>query len=364
MNTNKIRVAVVGASGYSGQELLRLLARHKGALVVAVTSTTKAGQTLDTIVPAFKNIFDITLSSLELDGKSKGEFSLTPADMADVCDVVFLCVPHTKAIEITLALTDEKLLDGKKAPVIIDISADYRLSSPEEYKKWYNTPHLDPKNLERAVYGLVELHRKEIKGARLIANPGCYATASILGLFPAVKAGLCEKGISIDAKSGISGAGKTPAEHLHFPEMNENIQAYKIGTHRHTAEIIQELKLGYADADNFPELVFVPHIVPLTRGIYATIYARTDKNVTDAELTKIYEDFYADSTFVRITDPNSARLLPVANTNFCDITVRRAPGTGTIVITSSIDNLTKGAAGQAVQNMNVIFDFDEKEGLL
>lgn len=359
--SDKIKVGIIGASGYSGQELLKLLARHPLADVKMVTSTQHAGKKVCDLLHAFKHVYDLEFVKFVAGANEPGAVSVHT--MATECDVLFLSVPHGKAMAIVKELTSEQNLKGAKCPVVIDISADYRLDTAQAYEKWYKRQHTDAQNLDNFTYGLVETNRENIKKARFIANPGCYATAIELGLFPAVKAGiLADTGICVDAKSGISGAGKNPAPHLHYPEMNENIQAYKIGTHQHLGEITQELEKANPALG---QIVFVPHIVPLTRGIFATMFATVKTPISQDKLDALYREFYADSEFVRILDPGQApRLVPVEHTNFCDISVHCVPDSDKIVITSCIDNLVKGAAGQAVQNMNVVFGIDEKAGLL
>ncbi len=362
--TPSIRAGIIGASGYAGQELLRLLTRHPSARVALATSTTQAGKRLAAVLPAFEKIVDISFRFFSASGSvaaPAGAPAVTAGDIGRECDVVFVCVPHGEAMPVV-----DTLMRESGTLKIIDISADFRLTDPARYKAWYGREHTAPAHLPQAVYGLTEWARQELKTARLVANPGCYATSILLALNPLLAGGLADldAGFVVDSKSGISGAGKKPAEHLHFPEMNENLQAYKVGKHQHMGEILQ---LAARWAGREPEITFVPHLVPLTRGIFTTLYARLrpeHAGLDTAGLRALFAARYADAPFVRVVGAESPRILDVAQTNFCDIAVRRIEGGRGVVVMSAIDNLGKGAAGQAVQNMNVLFNLNESAGLL
>ncbi len=336
-----IRVGILGPTGYAGLELIRILLRHPNARIVYLGARREERPRIDDIWPILKNRISLPCS-------------LIGQDPMPEMDVAFLALPHTLA----MSHVPEMLARGAK---VVDISADYRLKDPAAFKKWYKVDHTDAANLPRAVYGLCELFRKEIAGAELIANPGCYPTAVTLALAPLLKKGLAAPGrIILDAKSGVSGAGREPKAELHFPEANESITAYKVGVHQHTGEILQTAeRLAGRDVD----ALFVPHLIPMDRGILATCYIPLAKALTTDEIKKVYGDFYKDDFFVRVrmndTIPTTKQ---VFDTNFCDIAVR---GVGeTAVVVACIDNLIKGAAGQAVQNMNIMLGLDESAGLV
>lgn len=342
MSEKKSRIAIVGSSGYTGGELYRLLLHHPRTTVTAVTSEKSAGKPLTSIFPHLRGLTDLVCEPL------------VPEVISGKADVIFLALPHVTAQEAAYRFHSM----GKK---VIDLSADYRLSDAAVYAKWYEHGHQYPELLAAAVYGLPELHREKIRKASLIANPGCYPTSTILGLAPLLRKGLIDiRTIIIDSKSGVSGAGRSPALPFHFPEANESFMAYKVGTHRHTPEIEQELsKL----AGEQIMVNFTPHLVPMNRGILTTIYAKL-LSADKGGLTGVYEDHYKDHPFVRVLPagqfPNVAH---VRGSNFCDIGVYADPRTGRAVIVSAIDNLVKGASGQAVQNMNLMMGFPETEGL-
>lgn len=327
-----IKASIVGATGYSGQELLRLLSSHGGVEVKYLSSQSYVG----------KRYCDIYRNSLCTDVCVEQNIE----KFADESDVIFLALPHGIASrEIT-----KNILQKTK---VIDLGADFRLKSKDVYEKWYATEHHGAGLLDEAVYGLCELNREAVKTARLLANPGCYATCSILSLAPLVKGGFA-KNIIIDAKSGVSGAGRTLDVGSLYCEANENIKAYKIAAHRHTPEIEQVLGVG--------ALTFTPHLTPMNRGILATCYV--DVELSAKELQELYCDFYKNEYFVRVfSDGNSAETRAVKGSNFCDIAVFKDERTGNAIITGAIDNLVKGAAGQAVQNLNIMFGLDEKKGL-
>ncbi len=343
MTGAKLKIAIVGSSGYTGGELYRLLLHHPYVIVTAVTSEKSAGQPLSSIFPHLSGLTDLVCEPLN------------PEVVARKADVVFLALPHVTAQE--AAFRFHQL--GKK---VVDLSADYRLADPATYKKWYEHDHQYPDLLKKTVYGLPELHRAEIKNAHLIANPGCYPTSAILGLAPLVKSGVIDlKTIIIDSKSGVSGAGRSPSIEHQFSEVNEGLMAYKVGMHRHTPEIEQELGLLAGTAVT---LSFTPHLIPMNRGILSTIYATLNTMMDTAQVHGLYGDFFRREPFVRVLPiglfPNVRN---VRGSNFCDIGVYADPRTGRVVVVTAIDNLVKGASGQAIQNMNLMVGFNETEGL-
>ncbi len=343
MKNQKLKIAIVGSSGYTGGELYRLLLQHGKAEVTSVTSEKSAGKTITAIFPHLAGLTDLVCERLD------------PAVIAKKADLIFLALPHVTAQE--AAFRFHQL--GK---MVIDLSADYRLTDPAIYEKWYEHAHQYPELLKAAAYGLPELHREKIKKATLIANPGCYPTSAILGLAPLLKNQLVDlKSLVIDSKSGVSGAGRSASLAHHYPEVNEGLMAYKIGTHRHTPEIEQELSLL---ADSPVTVSFTPHLIPMNRGILTTIYAGFIKQQDSGQLHALYETFYRGEPFVRVLSPG---LFPnvrnVRGSNFCDIGVYADVRTGRAVVVAAIDNLVKGAAGQAVQNMNIMTGMDETEGL-
>ncbi|MEA3305706.1 MAG: N-acetyl-gamma-glutamyl-phosphate reductase [Candidatus Omnitrophota bacterium] len=336
-----IRVSVVGATGYTGEELVAILAKHKDVEVTSLSAIIDKPTSISGIFPALKKSMDITCKGFDIKEVIKSS------------DVVFLALPH----RVSMQYAPEFLKAGKK---VIDLSADYRLPAAV-YEKWYGAKHVDPKNLKKAVYGLPELYRDKIKEASLVANPGCYPTGIILAISPLIKSGAVElSGIVIDSKSGLTGAGRTANIALLFAEISGNMKAYKIGSHQHTPEISQELK-NLAGKD--VSALFVPHVVPLKRGILSTMYLQPKKKLSQKEINAIYKDFYENEFFIRFYDGGCLpQVKDAVNTNFCDIGVKLTKEK--IVAVSAIDNLKKGAAGQAVQNMNIMCGFDEKEGLI
>lgn len=338
-----IKVSVLGATGYAGIELVRLLSSHKEVEITNLVSKSFAGKKLSEIYPNFASILDIELTDLDIEKVVKES------------DVVFTALPHGASKEVIPALF-------KSGVKVIDLSGDFRYDDIEVYEKWYGEPHSSPEVLKESVYGLCELHREKIKNASLIGNPGCYTTCSILGAAPLLNSKIIdEDSVIIDAKSGVTGAGRSTNLDYSFCECTENMKAYKIATHRHTSEIEQELS-KFASKDIM--VSFTPHLVPLKRGILATIYANLTKDVTDEEIYEIYKEFYKGEQFVRIYEPGK---LPetnhVAGSNFVDIGFKVDKRLKRVIITSAIDNVVKGAAGQAVQNMNIMFGFSEDEGL-
>jgi len=339
-----IRVAIVGATGYTGGELLRILKRHPEVRVVHVTSESSAGKRLEEVHPDLRTDYDLTLESLN------------DRRLAADSDVAFFALPHGAGSKSIAAFLSE----GRK---VVDISADFRLRDVRTYEAWYKVKHAAPKLLAEAVYGLPELFRAKILGARLVANPGCYATATILALAPLLKHGLIKpETIVVDAKSGVSGAGKKLDPMYHFPECAENFQAYAVNKHRHMPEIEQALK----DVSGKPvAITFVPHLVPMTRGILANAYASLKRRMTTADVRAIYEEDYGKERFIRLLPEGCwPRTADVGRTNYADVNLTVDARTNRVVVMTAIDNLVKGASGQAVQNMNLIFGRNETTGLL
>jgi len=325
-----VRVGVAGVTGYAGLELLRRLARHPGADVrLAMASGASESKRL----PALAKIWDRPVEPLDVER------------LAAETEAVFLGLPDTLAAEIAPALVG-------RGTRVFDLSGAFRLRDAAQRRRWY--PH-SPETTEGIAYGLTEQRRTELADARLVACPGCYPTAAVLALQPLLSASLLEPGLIIDAKSGISGAGKTPTERTHYSECHDSISAYGVFAHRHAAEIEQELGVA---------VTFVPHLVPLDRGIFETIYARLRPGVDADAVAGALGRAYSDSPFVRLTGADLPEIKHVAHTNFCDIGWRVDAAGGQLVMTVCIDNLVKGAAGQAIQNFNVMFGFDETTGLL
>jgi N-acetyl-gamma-glutamyl-phosphate reductase len=343
MSDSKTRVAIVGASGYTGCELFRLLAQHDRVVVTAATSERSAGKPFASLFPHLAGLTDLVCEPLD------------PAVIAKKTDFVFLALPHGTAQEAAFRFRELGL-------PVVDLSADYRLSDPAVYATWYDHAHQYPALLTSAVYGLPELHREKIRAAKLIANPGCYPTSAILGLAPLVKKSAIDpKTIVIDSKSGVSGAGRSASLAHHFPEVNEGLMAYKVGSHRHTPEIEQEIG---ALAGCPITLSFTPHLIPMNRGILSTAYGALRQEVAAEEAHAWYSDFYKTEPFVRVLPlgqfPNVRN---VRGSNFCDIGIHVDRRTNRMVVVSAIDNLVKGASGQAIQNMNIMLGFDETTGL-
>ena len=337
-----IKVAVLGATGYAGIELVRILSNHPEVSIEFLGSHSFDGQKISEVYQNFAHILDKECKELDLDEVAK-------------CDVAFTALPHGASKTVIPALIE-------KGIKVIDLSGDFRYDDVKVYEEWYGQEHSSPELLEEAVYGLCELHRDKIKGARLIGNPGCYTTCSILGAAPLLAKGLADaKNIIVDAKSGVTGAGRTTQLPYAFCECTENTKAYKIATHRHTSEIEQELsKLAGEEII----ISFTPHLIPQKRGIFSTIYINLKEKHTTEEIVNLYKEYYKDEFFVRV---KNAGELPetkhVAGSNFVDIGVVVDQRLNRAVVTSTIDNLFKGAAGQAVQNMNILFGLDETTGL-
>ncbi len=333
------RIAILGATGYTALELVKILLRHPEAEIVAVTSRQEGQPPISMIHPSLTNRLDLRLEDL------------SPAEVAARAQCVFSCLPHGASAAVVPALLDA----GSR---VVDFSADYRLNDPDVYAEWYGQKHADPERLGKTVYGLPELFRDQIPLARLVANPGCYPTTAILALTPLLKAGLVDpKSIIVDSKSGVSGAGRTPKLTTHYPECNESISVYNVGRHRHTPEIDQLLSIA---AGSPVEVIFTPHLTPMDRGILTTTYTQPKSNVTEEQVLQTIRDFYADEPFVRVVDHLPATK-DCTGTNFCDITARVVRGR--VLTVSCIDNLIKGASGAAVQNFNLMYGYPETTAL-
>ncbi len=339
-----VNVGIIGATGYAGEELIDILLRHPEVRITNLSAKIDKPQIIAEIFPRFKNRISIICAEPDI------------KEIIAKCDLVFLALPHTVSMDIVPKL----LKPGKK---VIDLSADYRLKDTKIYEKFYNTKQKDKLYLAEAVYGLPEIYRMKIKEARLIANPGCYPTAGILALAPLAAFNLVDLGsIIIDAKSGVTGAGRKIAEAFLFSEVNEDFKAYKVNMHQHIPEINQELSKLAGKKIN---VTFVPHLLPLNRGILETIYVKKSQKskVKSQKLINLYRKFYKDEPFVRIREEGDfPRIKDVKGTNLCDIGIKESDDL--IIITAAIDNLLKGAAGQAVQNMNIMYKFPEETALI
>lgn len=340
MKDSKIKVGIIGATGYAGVELVRLLLAHPNVEIGAVSSVSFEGRAISEIYPSLHNIYDAKLGDEE---------SVTKAS-----DVVFAALPHGLSEPIA-----KKCIKLNK--LFIDLGADFRLDSQETYKEWYEKKFDEPGLHKQSIYSIPELHRDKIQDAKIIANPGCYTTCIPLGLAPLVKSGKAQlDSIVIDAKSGTTGAGRGLTQTTHFPELNEGFCAYKVAQHRHTPEIEQTLsQISGEDV----KVTFVPHLIPINRGILATMYINTDCK-SEQELYDMYQDFYKNEQFIRILPlGQSADVKNCRLSNYCDISLHLDRRTGRAIIISAIDNMVKGASGQAIQNMNIALRFDESAGL-
>lgn len=335
-----IQVGIIGASGYSGAELMRLLSAHPDVTIARVIAGTSAGRRVDEMYPALSGSIDLAFESFDV-------------NRLDGLDVVFLALPSGEGMNVVPQTMD--LVER-----VIDLGGDFRLGSTDMYEKYYGHKHTAPDLLGEAVYGLPELNKERIANAHLIANPGCYPTAAILALLPVLEAGLVSAtGIVINSLSGVSGAGRSTSVEMSFAEVNENIRAYKIGKHQHIPEIQSVLEQATGESIGFS---FVPHLAPLTRGIYTTIHANLTESCTEQRIRSIYNDFYVDAPFVRVRTA-IPQIKDVVYTNFCDIAFAIEHRTNQLIIISTIDNLIKGAAGQAIQNMNIMLGMPEETGL-
>lgn len=337
-----MKVGIINITGYAGIELARILVRHGDAEIVAVTGRSDVGKHIGEVFPHLGS----------LDKKIEPE-------IAGSVDVIFSALPHKASAE----TCGPFLKDGVK---VIDISADFRLRNIEEFEEWYNVQHPYPEYVSEAVYGLTELHRDEVRVASLIANPGCYSTSAILALAPAVKAGILEPGLIVDSKSGVSGAGRGMSLTTHFSEVNESVSAYSLEGHRHLPEITQELR-RFSDDGNC-SVTFLPHLIPMTRGILSTCYGRLKPGALSAgggkskRINEIYQEFYKDEPFVKLATKPPATKQTMGN-NDCILFPIVDERTDTLIVISCLDNLVKGAAGQAIQNLNVMYGLPETEGL-
>ncbi len=336
-----VRIAIINITGYIGAEVARLLYHHPKVKIVSVTGRSEAGKRLGSVMPH--------LSPLDLDIETA----------AGEADVVFSALPHKASAEALIPLVE-------KGVKVIDLSADFRLKDAGQYQQWYEHAHPAPELLKKAVYGIPELHRSEIAKAQLVANPGCYPTSAILGLTPAVKAGMIKRDIIVDSKSGVSGAGRTPSMTTHFPEVNENVSAYSVNGHRHLPEIVQELQ-AFRPGETLV-VTFLPHLIPMTRGILSSCYAPLVEGKIPAtkqgidELRQAYRDFYKGETFVKVVDA-PPQTKQAWGSNLCLIYPTIDLRTDRLIVVSCIDNLIKGGAGQAVQNMNLMLGLPESMGL-
>ena len=338
-----IKVGIIGATGYAGSELVRILLGHKDVEIKWYGSRSYIDKKYASIYQNFFQLVDATCMDDNMEA------------LADQVDVIFTATPQG----LCASLVNEEILSKVK---IIDLSADFRIKDVKVYEEWYKLEHKSPQFIEEAVYGLCEINREDVKKARLVANPGCYTTCSILTCYPLVKEGIIDPNtIIVDAKSGTSGAGRGAKVDNLFCEVNENMKAYGVATHRHTPEI--EEQLGYACGEKIT-INFTPHLVPMNRGILATAYASLKKDVTYEEVKAIYDEYYADEKFVRVLEKDVCPQTKwVEGSNYVDVNFKIDPRTNRIIMMGAIDNLVKGAAGQAVQNMNLMFGLKESEGL-
>lgn len=337
-----INVAIVGATGYTGMELIKILSKHSKVRLTALTTRQEKEIPVSSLIPSL-----FLKDSLLIKNYSYEE-------VAQKADVVFLCLPHTETVEAAYFFRTAK-------KIVIDLSADFRLKEASSYEKAYGVKHNRPEMLKQSVYGLPEIQRAKIKKSDFISNPGCYPTSILLPLIPLLEAETIDRdGIIADSKSGVSGAGKKLSDATHFCQVNENFLAYKVGRHQHQAEIEQ----GLSEAASAPvKMTFVPHLLPVNRGILSTIYCSRKKNIAPEKITHALQKAYAKEHFVRFRGENVfPSLSDVQHTNFCDIGVFSSRESNQVIVISAIDNLVKGASGQAVQNMNIRCGFPENEG--
>jgi len=337
-----LKIGIMGASGYAGEELLRILLDHPEVQITAVAAKIDPVN-ICKLYPWLKGRLDLECRDMSAEEVSKK------------CDMVFLALPHKASMQFAPIFL-------KKGLKVIDLSADFRIKDVNVYEKWYELKHECPEYIKDAVYGLPEFYRKEVKKADLIANPGCYPTSVILGCAPLLKKNLVDPdSIISDSKSGVTGAGRVLAQALMSKELENSFKPYKVNAHRHMPEIDQEIALM---AGSKVSVNFVPHLVPMERGMMSTIYLQLKKNISTSEALKLYKDFYSKEYFVRVMDegifPDTKN---VVRTNFCDIGCKVFPEKSLVIVVTAIDNLVKGASGQAVQNMNIMYGFEEKLGL-
>lgn len=339
-----IKAGIIGSTGYAGNELVRLLLGHKDVEIVWYGSRSYIDKRYADV---YRNFFRL-VDSVCLDDNMD--------ELCEKADVIFTATPQG----LCASLVNDDILSKVK---IVDLSADFRIKDVSVYEKWYGIEHKSPEYIKEAVYGLCEINREQIGGKRLVANPGCYTTCSILSLYPAVKEGIIDPhSIIIDAKSGTSGAGRGAKVNNLYCEVNESMKAYGVGTHRHTPEI--EEQLGYACGEEI-RLIFTPHLVPMNRGILVTAYAGLLKDMTEEEIRDVYNQYYEKEPFVRVLDKDVCpETRWVEGSNYVDVNIKVEPRTNRLIVMGALDNLVKGAAGQAVQNMNILFGLKETEGLL
>lgn len=336
-----IKVGIIGATGYAGAELVRLLMGHPQAEITAISSVSFEGKAISEVYPAYYSLNDMVCENAD--------------DVVEKSEVIFAALPHGLSQELAKICFD-------KDKIFIDLGADFRLESEDDYKEWYGGEYIDKELHKNSVYALPEFFRDNIKGKKTIANPGCYTTGVPLAIGPAVAKGLVEtKGIIADCKSGATGAGRGLSQNTHFTDLNEGFHPYKVASHRHTPEIEQTLSHL---ADKPVKITFVPHLLPVNRGILSTVYAPLKEGVTEEQVRKVYEEFYADEYFVRLLPKGQvADIHNIKYSNFGDVSLHMDNRTGTLVAVSAIDNMVKGAAGQAIQNMNIVCGLNEKQDL-
>jgi N-acetyl-gamma-glutamyl-phosphate reductase len=337
-----MKIGIVGASGYTGQELVRVLARHPKVEIACATSERFAGSLVDEVFPSLKGIIDLRFSELSMEEINRD------------ADFIFTALPHGQSMDVVAA----SMAKGKR---VVDLSADFRLKDVALYERWYGR-HSCPDLLQEAVYGLPEIYRDEIKKAQLVANPGCYPTGAILALAPLMEEGVIAfSGIVVDAKSGTSGAGRNPSLSNLFCEVAEGLKAYGVAIHRHAPEMEQELSSRAGEAVT---ILFVPHLIPVNRGILSTIYARPQGEQSTEQAAAVYQRRYGQEPFIRLCSPGTfPSTMEVRGSNYCDLGVMVDDRSGQLIVISAIDNLVKGASGQAVQNMNIMCGFPEQMGL-
>lgn len=336
-----IKAGIIGATGYAGAELVRILSGHPECEIAAISSVSFEGKTISEVYPAYYGLNDMVCEDAD--------------SVVEKSDVVFAALPHGLSQELA-----QRCFDLGK--IFIDLGADFRLENEDDYKQWYGGSYVNKELHKNSVYALPELFRKNIAGKKTIANPGCYTTGVPLALAPAIAGGFVElEGIIADCKSGVTGSGRGLTQGTHYPDLNEGFHAYKVAAHRHTPEIEQTLSHL---AGQKVKLTFVPHLLPINRGILSTCYARLKPGVTKEQLRQAYEEFYKDEYFVRLLPEGmTADIHNIKYSNFCDVSIYTDERTSTFIAISAIDNMVKGAAGQAVQNMNIVFGLDEKCGL-
>lgn len=336
-----VNVSIVGASGYGGGELARLLVGHPEVDLVHLTAETRAGEAMADLYPNLRSFTDRVTTVAD------------PEQIARDSDLVFIALPNGKAMEFAPGIAPHAR--------IVDLSADFRFKDPLLYEQWYKHAHACPLLLDGSAYGLTEFRRSEIRGARIVGNPGCYPTAALLAILPFLQAGqVSARGIVIDAKSGVSGAGRSPSMGTHFSEVNENVKAYNVASHRHTPEIEQELS---ALGDGPVAVTFTPHLIPMTRGILVTAYMPVRNGLTTDRATAILQEAYSGEPFVRVLADGLPQTKATSGSNFCDVAARVDSRSGMLIAMAALDNLVKGASGQAIQNMNVMLGFPEELGL-